>query len=325
MLVNIILAGFFTFVELNCENLFDCIDDTLTQDEEFLPEGSHKWSRTRYWRKLNAIGKEIVACGMTDPAMAGTWQAGANSSWQLPDMVALCEVESDSCLFDLTRRSLLRSARYEYVMTRSPDVRGVNVALLWSPFSFRLLKSYSLRVPPPRGLRPTRDVLYASGLVATGDTLHVFVVHPPSKQGGNPEADDYRMSVSNRICQSVDSIRRLQPSAHILVAGDMNAYTREKSMQRLIAARLIDVSAQARGNHGAKGTYRYRGEWGSLDHILLSEETNKAFHDCFIMDAPFLKEPDEKYGGMKPWRTYMGPRYLGGFSDHLPLVVRLSF
>jgi predicted extracellular nuclease len=168
-------------------------------------------------------------------------------------------------------------------------------------------------------------VLYASGLVATGDTLHVFVVHAPSKQGGNPEADDYRMCVSDRICQSVDSIRRLQPSAHILVAGDMNAYTREKSMQRLVAARLIDVSAQARGNHGAKGTYRYRGEWGSLDHILLSEETNKAFHDCFIMDAPFLMEPDEKYGGTKPWRTYMGPRYLGGFSDHLPLVVRLNF
>ncbi|MBO5537814.1 MAG: endonuclease [Prevotella sp.] len=325
MLVNIILAGFFTFVELNCENLFDCIDDTLTQDEEFLPEGSHKWSRTRYWRKLNAIGKEIVACGMADPAMAGTWQAGANISWQLPDMVALCEVESDSCLFDLTRRSLLRSARYEYVMTRSPDVRGVNVALLWSPFSFRLLTSHSLRVPPPRGLRPTRDVLYASGLVATGDTLHVFVVHAPSKQGGNPEADRYRMCVSDRICESVDSIRRLQPSAHILVAGDLNAYTREKSMQRLVAAQLTDVTAQARGNHGAKGTYRYRGEWGSLDHILLSEETNKLFHDCFIMDAPFLMEPDEKYGGMKPWRTYMGPRYIGGFSDHLPLVVRLSF
>jgi hypothetical protein len=44
---------------------------------------------------------------------------------------------------------------------------------------------------------------------------------------------------------------------------------------------------------------------------------------CRIGDLPFLLEDDEKYGGKKPYRTYLGPKYLGGYSDHLPLVARI--
>ena len=43
---------------------------------------------------------------------------------------------------------------------------------------------------------------------------------------------------------------------------------------------------------------------------------------CCVYDAPFLLVPDEKYGGVKPRRNYLGPRYMDGFSDHLPLVAK---
>ena len=190
-----------TFVELNCENLFDTRHDTLKNDVDFLPDGKYRWTPYRYWKKLNAIGKEIIGCGDT---------AGG---WTMPDLVALVEVENDSVLFDLTRRSLLRSARYEYVMTNSPDERGVDVALLYSPFSFSLLSSSSLRVEPPRGLRPTRDILYASGLTIGGDTLHVFVVHAPSRAQGEGPTRRYRMRVAERIGEAVDSRCDTSPSA----------------------------------------------------------------------------------------------------------------
>ncbi|MBQ7472611.1 MAG: endonuclease [Prevotella sp.] len=308
-----LLAGLFTFVELNCENLFDCINDSLKNDEEFLSDGSYSWTRTRYWQKLNRVGQTIVACG------------GEGSTQALPDLVALCEVESDTCLFDLTRRSLLRSARYEYVMTHSPDLRGVNVALLWSPFTFRLLSYTSLRVDPVKNLPPTRDVLYVSGKTKAGDTLHVFVVHAPSRLGGG-NAETYRKRVSLRICAAIDSIRQIQPTAHILVAGDFNAYSKEKSIKLLQnTANLTDISEGACGKNGAKATYRYRGEWRSLDHILISASLQPLLHKCFINDAPFLMEDDEKYGGKRPFRTYLGPRYMGGFSDHLPLVAQFEW
>ncbi len=303
-----LLVSLFMVVELNCENLFDTVNDSLKQDEEFLPDSDHHWTTYRYWRKLNRIGQEILSCGMLD------------STEVMPDIIALTEVENDSVMRDLTKRSLLRQAGYEYVMTDSPDRRGIDVALLYSPFSFRLLHSHSIRIPSFRDFRPTRDILYASGEVISGDTLHVFVVHSPSRSDGEMATRPYRLHVARQLCKAIDSLRTITPNPRMVIAGDFNDYTRDVSMQLLLAHGLADISANAAGSHGAKGTYRYRGEWGSLDHILCDTWMQSKLVGCHINDAPFLLEEDRKYGGVKPRRTYLGPRYLGGFSDHLPLV-----
>ena len=301
----------FTLVELNCENLFDCKDDSLHNDNEWLPDAIRRWTHKRYWQKLNNIGQEIIACGETE-----------GGAWALPDLVALCEVENDSVLFDLSRRSLLRKAGYDYVMTCSPDERGIDVALLYSPFTFRLLHHHALRITPMEGHHATRDVLYAAGQILSGDTLHVFVVHAPSRYGGEHASRPFRMLVADRICQSVDSIRNLHPSARILVAGDFNAYATDHSLQYYESQGLVNVARDAQGTHGARGTYRYQGQWGCLDQILASPSLAACLDSCIIFDAPFLMEKDEKYGGMQPRRTYRGFRYNRGFSDHLPLVAR---
>lgn len=308
-----LLLSLFTFVELNCENLFDCRHDSLKNDTEFLPDGSYHWTRTRYWRKLNRVGQTIIACGVK------------GQSWQLPDMVALCEVENDSVLHDLTRRSLLRNARYDYVMTNSPDERGIDVALVYSPFSFRLIRSHSVRVEPIKDMRPTRDILYASGVIASGDTLHVIVAHLPSRRGGERHSRPFRMAAADRVAAVADSVYNVSKDAKIIIAGDFNDYANSASVRMLCGKRLKDISAEATGRNGAKGTYRYQGEWGSLDHILVSESLARNVVDCYINDAPFLVEPDEKYGGVKPRRNYLGPRYQNGFSDHLPLVATFGW
>lgn len=303
-----LLITLFTIVELNCENLFDTQHDSLKHDEEFLPTASTHWTPYRYWHKLNRIGQDILSCGKLDTVEV------------VPDLVALTEVENDSVLRDLTKRSLLRNADYEYVMTDSPDERGIDVALLYSPFSFALIGHRSIRVPPPSGFRPTRDILYACGQLITGDTLHVFVVHAPSRRGGEAASRPYRMRVAQCLAQAVDSVRRLSLAASIVVVGDFNDYSSDRPLLLLARHGLVEVSAKARGRHGAKGTYRYHGQWGSLDHIFCDTATARRLVDCHINDAPFLLEPDEKYGGVKPRRNYLGPRYLNGFSDHLPLV-----
>lgn len=308
-----LLLSLFTFVELNCENLFDCRHDSLKNDTEFLPDGSYHWTRTRYWRKLNRVGQTIIACGVK------------GQSWQLPDMVALCEVENDSVLHDLTRRSLLRNARYDYVMTNSPDERGIDVALVYSPFSFRLIRSHSVRVEPIKDMRPTRDILYASGVIASGDTLHVIVAHLPSRRGGERHSRPFRMAAADRVTAVVDSVYNVAKDAKIIIAGDFNDYANSASVRMLCGKRLKDISAEATGRNGAKGTYRYQGEWGSLDHILVSESLARNVVHCYVNDALFLVEPDEKYGGVKPRRNYLGPRYQNGFSDHLPLVATFGW
>ena len=314
MTLSMLLISLFTFVELNCENLFDCRYDSLKNDTEFLPDGAYHWTRTRYWQKLDRIGQTILSCGVKE------------QTWQLPDMVALCEVENDSVLHDLTRRSLLRNARYDYVMTNSPDERGIDVALMYSPYSFRLIGSHSVRVKPIKGMRPTRDILYASGVTASGDTLHVIVAHLPSRRGGEKYSRPFRMMAARQVAAVIDSIyNKVSAEAKIIVAGDFNDYSNSESMQLLCSKRMIGVSKGAKGHNGAKGTYRYQGLWGSLDHILVSIPLADIATECYVNDAEFLIERDEKYGGVKPRRNYLGPRYLNGFSDHLPLVARFQW
>ena len=307
MFLTLILSSLLTFMELNCENLFDTRHDSLKNDLEFLPDGSYKWTPYRYWAKLNHLGQEIVA--QSDP---------------VPDFVAMCEVENDSVMFDLTKRSLLRNAGYEYVMTSSPDERGIDVALLYQPASFALLHSHSIRIKPLPDTRPTRDILYASGLVITGDTLHIFVVHAPSRRGGEQASRPYRLLVASQLAEAVDSVYAISRDAKIIIAGDFNDYADSPALQYLYEHHLINMSADAQGSHGAKATYRWHGEWRSLDQILCSPSLAARKQSSVIGDLPFLLEDDEKYGGKKPYRTYLGPRYLGGYSDHLPLVVQLK-
>ncbi|MCR5512205.1 MAG: endonuclease/exonuclease/phosphatase family protein [Prevotella sp.] len=303
MFLSLLLTGFLTLVELNCENLFDCKHDTLKQDTEWLPDGKRRWSPARYWRKLNHIGQEILSC----------------QEEGVPDLVALVEVENDSVLFDLTHRSLLRGAGYEYLMTQSPDVRGIDVALLYQPMTFRPICYDYLDIIPLAGMRPTRDILYVQGETLKGDTLHVFVVHAPSRYGGDKQTHPNRRLIAERL---IGAIRQLPADAKVIIAGDFNDEATDPALRFLEDNGLHNVTAKATGSHGAKATYRYQGLWQSIDHVFVSGVLLDSVERSFINDAPFLLEEDKKYGGVKPLRTYNGYRYQRGFSDHLPLIVR---
>lgn len=293
-----------TFVELNCENLFDCSHDEGKQDHEFMPDGSRHWTRTKYWRKLNSLGQTILSCAD-----------------ELPDLVALVEVENDTALFDLTRRSLLRNADYQYLMTSSPDVRGLDVALLYRAARFAPLCYDHIEVPVLKHMRPTRDILYIKGETVSGDTLHVFVIHAPSRTGGEKLTKPFRMQVVRCLEPHLQTIGK----GKIIIAGDFNDYDTDASLKALEALGLTNITKKARGRYGvARATYRHQGHWRSLDHILLSPSLAQAVYSVYINDAPFLLEDETKYGGKKPFRTFNGFRYNGGVSDHLPLVVKIK-
>ena len=306
-MLTLLLASWLTLVELNCENLFDCRHDEGKQDTEWLPASPRHWTPSRFWRKVNSLGQVIMSC--QDDA--------------LPDLVALVEVENDSCLHYLTRRSLLRKAGYQYLMTQSPDLRGIDVALLYQPATFQPVCYDMLRVEPLEGMRPTRDILYVQGMTRDSVLLHVFVVHAPSRYGGEKSTRPFRLQVMQRL---VEQVRLLPADARIIVCGDFNDYADSPSLQFLGRQGLHNVTARAPSAYGrAEGTYRYQGRWESIDHVLVSTPLLPAVRQVCINDAPFLLEDDKKYGGKKPLRTYSGFQYQRGFSDHLPLVVRLQW
>lgn len=305
MLLTLLLSSLLTLVELNCENLFDCRHDAGKQDQEFTPEGARHWTSRRYWDKLNNIGRAVL--GAAD---------------ELPDVVALCEVENDSVMRDLTRRSLLRNAGYEYLMTQSPDVRGIDVALLYQPSRFRPLCYDYIEVAPLKGMRPTRDILYVRGQTPQLDTLHLFLLHAPSRFGGEKASRPNRLQVAHTLMTVLPNTER----HYIVVTGDFNDDADSQALQELEQAGLCNISKDARGRFGhALGTYRFRGLWQSIDHVLVSAPLKEKVGQVYVNDAPFLLEDDEQYGGKKPRRCFNGFRYQkGGFSDHLALVVHLQ-
>ena len=71
----------------------------------------------------------------------------------------------------------------------------------------------------------------------------------------------------------------------------------------------------------APGTLKYHGRWEQIDHFFVSEALRASQR---IFAPPFLLEPDKAWLGVKPRRTYSGPHYNGGLSDHLPIVLRIN-
>ena len=297
----------------NVENLFDCKDDPRKNDHEFLPDATRHWNHFRYRSKLNNLAKGIIASGENF----------------VPDLVGLCEVENDSCLIDLVKYSPLREAGYRYVITDSPDQRGIDVALLYQRGSFKLLQCQSIRIPH-KLLRkgPTRDILHVVGKVISGDSLDVFVCHMPSRSGGQAKSEPYRLMTASQLKQMVDSVMRIRKHPHVLIMGDFNDCPTDKSMKEVLCS---DGCLENLMKDKRQGTYRYRGEWGILDQFLVSKGLLKkkgsirtSSRKAQILRHDFLLMEDEKYGGDKPFRTYNGMKYLGGFSDHLPISLDLE-
>ncbi len=210
----------FRIVSYNVENLFDSRHDTLKNDYEFLPDATRHWNYSKYRKKLDNIARVIIATG----------------GWTPSALVALCEVENDSVMRDLTRYSALREADYRYVMTQSSDERGIDVALLYQRNLFKLLSYQSLPVDKPRkNSRPTRR-LHVSGLLLNRDTLDVLHPHFPSRSGGARESEPYRLLAARKVKHAIDSLYTIRRHPQIVLLGDFNDYPENKSVKEVLEA-----------------------------------------------------------------------------------------
>jgi predicted extracellular nuclease len=298
----------------NVENFFDINDDPQTNDETFTPSGANQWNMRRFIVKRNNIYKTIVAAGKGHP----------------PHIIGLCEVENRYVLYQLTQHTPLSKYNYGIVHYDSPDSRGIDVALLYMKDSFSVIASRAYKAP----IR-TRDILYVKGTTRNDDTLHFFVNHWPSKWGG-AASEDLRILVGKTLKHLTDSILDLNPKANICIMGDFNDYPDSKAVGVLDArplhadkgARLYNMSLHLQDEH--RGTLKYQNRWEMIDLFFVSGNmlsSDNGLHctknSIEIFDAVFLLTTVSGEG-KSPFRTYRGPVYVGGFSDHLPVILRFS-
>ena len=310
----------------NVENLFDTFDDSLKKDEEFLPEGNHFWNNHKYYTKINQIYKVIVAVG----------------EWNPPAIIGLCEIENRKVIYDLTNNTPLVKYEYKIIHKESPDRRGIDVGLLYRENMFKpLSKSFIPINFPKQPNSKTRDILYVKGIAINTDTLHIFVNHWPSRWGGQLESEERRLYLASVLKSKVDSIFKSNNKSNIIVTGDFNDYPDNKSIKNVLSANqnFDNISSDQLYNLSSYlfktkniGTHKYHGEWGVLDQFIVSgnllNHENKVYtttNDIYIFNKEFLLEPDGAYFGFKPNRTFIGFKYNGGYSDHLPTYLILNF
>jgi hypothetical protein len=305
----------------NVENLFNPNEDSITSDDEYQPDGMRGWTYNRLKRKQINIAKVVLAVGGWDP----------------PELVGVCEVEDYSVLYGLTNDTPLKNFGYKIVHRNSPDPRGIDVALLYRPDKFKVLFStpISIRFPFDTAAR-TRDILFVKGIACKRDTLNVFVNHWPSKFGGATATIPKRKYVASVLRKFSDSLLSLNPNANILIIGDLNDSPYDESVSKVLQAKMDSVNLApddlynmlaGAGLSWKKGTIKFREEWETIDHIIVSKPllSHSTPHSMQIFDAPFLLQDDEVWFGKKPFRTYYGAKYIGGFSDHLPVYSDFNF
>ncbi len=285
----------------NVENLFDT-EDGPNDDAEFLPEAKNQWSKERYEEKLSHIRKVL-------------------GDLSYPMLVGFCEIENEGVLKALISGDQNLS-NFGTVHYESPDARGIDVGFIYNKSKLSVLSSGKIRFTLPGDSEPkSRDIVWGKFL-SKKDTLFALVNHWPSRRTDDSEPKRVKAAESARVF--IDSVLKVNPNAKIVFMGDLNDHPSDKAPQ-LISAKLNPMISKACGEFG--GTHQYKNEWDVLDHIMVSPGFQKGKLKALansgkIHSFPYLIE--EYKGNKQPFRTYVGAKYLGGYSDHLPVSIQVK-
>lgn len=314
------LIGFY-----NLENLYDTVNNTMIDDEEFLPNSERHYNSRIYWDKQERLSTVISQMG-TDINPDGL------------AILGVAEIENDTVLNDLINTKLLKGRNLKFVHYNSPDRRGVDVGMLYNPKYFKPLFSAPLFVKLPGGSKDsyfTRDILYVKGLL-DGDTIHVFVNHWPSRSGGEERSMPARAAAAAVAKHSIDSIMASNPASKVLLMGDLNDDPISPSVTKVLGAGHNAEKTTPTGLFNpwhemykrGIGTLAYQDAWGLFDQVIISgtwlpkDQPGYFYQKAVIFNKDFLVQKTGKFRGYSK-RTWDGMTYNYGYSDHFPVYLMM--
>lgn len=309
----------------NLENFFDPYVDSTRMYNEYTENGTQHWTLSRFYKKRNNIYKTLLSLSEGNPLA----------------ILGMCEVENTFVTTMLFQETPLKRHNYRVIHYEGDDRRGIDVAMAYSIDKLQLISSEVIKIRNPDNKNfKTRDILYAKFYDRKSDTLHCFVNHWPSRYGGEMETIHLRNLAAATLKNKVDSLNLISDNdAKIIIMGDFNDTPFDNSMLNVLQAKpsstsnkndcLINLFDDG-DKLGFPGTLKHQYHWQIFDQILIS---NSLVCNCkslcyvkksaSIFHSDFLFVDDESYGGKKLFRTYVGPKYQGGFSDHLPVYIDL--
>lgn len=302
----------------NVENLFDIKDDPETKDEEFTPQSSKEWNQEKFETKLEHIGEAIRA-----------------TPYGIADIIGLVEVENKFVLEALIASGNLGHEDYAIIHKDSKDRRGIDVGLLYNKNKIKLIHSEFIQPVYENGSPVDTRLILQAALEINGDRYHIFVNHWPSRAGDFEKKQKARFATAKTLRKNIDALLRIDPETKILLMGDFNDYPSNKSITDFLKASKNPAEDELLNlmwpiENRDEGSYCYKKDWGCLDQFIVSQGLNQSESGftCDSDDVQVIKKSSLFYeasdGKKYPNRTYGRDRYYGGYSDHLPIALRLD-
>jgi len=300
----------------NLENLFDLIDDPEKRDEDFLPDGKKEWTKEKIDKKLEHLTRVISSM----------------NGGKGPSILGVTEVEHQHLVDTMLIRHF-GQRNYKIAYAESLDKRGIDNGLIYDVDIFSLNYIDTLKVELESGY-PTRYVFHVNLTHKYGAEINLFVNHWPSRSGGEEKSRPNRIKAATILKENIDQLFSCNVNSIIIALGDFNDEPDNRSIMEVLNANyfvcdeeldegtLYNLSSKIflEGN----GTYLYRGDWNMLDQIIASNGaiSKENFHylcNSFELFKPnFMLTKSGKYKGA-PTPTFGGSKYLGGYSDHIPV------
>ncbi|MCQ4141249.1 endonuclease [Chryseobacterium sp. EO14] len=300
----------------NVENLFlpdpkpkHKLDPTIS--------GLRNWDEGRYRNKLSKI--------------AHVFRLMKEENGVLPFMIGLSEVSGRKVLEDLVEMEPFNS-QYGIVHYNSMDERRVDVALLYDKNKVEVIDSETITFffeiinRSTGNYDTTRDILY-SKVRYKDEIINVFIAHLPSKREkdvNKPKRDFILSEIRERILKLVHNDKE-----NVLLCGDFNENPDDENLVKILfddaGIKVLENPFQRLFSTRNYSTFHYKS--GLLyDQIILSksffnDDRCLKFQEAKIFNSEKLSSRDRKFAG-RPYRTYAGTRYLGGYSDHFPVFIK---
>jgi len=311
------MSNKYTIAFYNIENLFDTKDDEHNDDDDFLPTSAKRWTTKRYEKKLKKLGRVISQIGEDDIDAP-------------PTIVGLAEVENRHVVKDLIKSKYLRHYNYDIVHYDSSDERGIDVALIYNTDVFKVSNSkpFAVYLTKEDGSRDyTRDVLLVTGRL-NDEQVHIIVNHWSSRRQGQQETEHKRIAAADTVNRVIDILNKNYEDPKVMVMGDFNDTPQNNSLLSIEKKSNL-YNPFKKISTREKGSLNHKFEWHLFDQILIStnffDATSTQFNlsEADIFNSEFLTQYHGKYKG-QPFRTYVGKRYKGGYSDHFPVYIELK-
>lgn len=334
----------------NMENFFDPFVDSTKTYNAFTEDGMQHWTKTRFYRKRNNMYKAILAMSENRP-LGILGMCEVENEYVLNALFEQTPLKKHNyrivhyegpdkrgidpaIVYSLDHFQLVESAVIPYynpedTAYHSRDILYAKFVAVEGGVSTGSTTAIA-KVPEP-----------VEGPIQTADTFHVFVNHWPSRYSGELETVGSRSCSAAILRAKVDSIVAAAPQGYqpkVIMMGDLNDCPTDPSVYDVLRARhpsereagcLFNLFGKNE-DLGFEGTLKHQADWQIFDQIIVTEGLMNDGEglrylegSARIFHADFMLEDDETYHGKKLFRTYIGPRYFGGFSDHLPVYIDL--